>query len=168
MSITPDAGPMQRSSSLRWKMRGWSGSSDYLPMPDKRPTTKQLDPFLLMRCAVVLIVATASLALLGYNRLAAATAKPISRKGSQHYARWLGRHFHFAGRFIPFANCLPQAVALRWLLARSGHRSNIIVGVRLKSGGPVSAHAWVNCNGVCVLGNADGSVSAYRQLADLG
>lgn len=50
--------------------------------------------------------------------------------------------------------CLPQALALRWLLAREGMLSVVIIGVR-KQAGALEAHAWVELDGVALGEPAD-------------
>lgn len=56
------------------------------------------------------------------------------------------------------ATCLVQALAAQTLLARSGHPAHLRIGVARGEGGLLQGHAWVECQGVIVLG----------QLPDLG
>ena len=51
-----------------------------------------------------------------------------------------------AGRRIPRATCLVQALALELMLIRSGHAADIEIGVA-KEGGQFEAHAWVQAEG---------------------
>src|SRR5687768_5912073 len=48
--------------------------------------------------------------------------------------------------------CLPRAYATHVLLARHGHASQVRVGVARDPQGKVEAHAWVDCQGVTVIG----------------
>jgi len=58
-------------------------------------------------------------------------------------------------RFVPLATCLTQALALQWLLARSGHASRVHLGTRKDLAGKFAAHAWVECEGRVVIGGAE-------------
>lgn len=57
-----------------------------------------------------------------------------------------------AGRAVPKANCLPQALAGQILLGRAGHESEMRIGVRLDAARGVEAHAWLEHQGEVVLG----------------
>jgi aryl-alcohol dehydrogenase-like predicted oxidoreductase len=50
--------------------------------------------------------------------------------------------------------CLPQALALRWLLAREGMPAMVVIGVR-KDAGALEAHAWVELDGLALGEPAD-------------
>jgi hypothetical protein len=52
---------------------------------------------------------------------------------------------------IPHANCLTQALAARYQLARSGYQAQLRLGVG-KQNGRLLAHAWLECNGETVIG----------------
>jgi hypothetical protein len=58
----------------------------------------------------------------------------------QAFVRRAARH-----HLWPMA-CLPQALALRWLLAREGIPATVQIGVR-KAAGALEAHAWVELEG---------------------
>ncbi len=58
-----------------------------------------------------------------------------------------------ASRYVPRASCLTQAIAARTLLARSGFPSALRFGVA-KDGNRFLAHAWLECDGAVVLGDA--------------
>jgi hypothetical protein len=64
-------------------------------------------------------------------------------------------------RYVPFATCLAQALALRRLLARHGRVCVLNLGVRNPPGGRLQAHAWVEAEGRIILGGA-GSVQYER------
>ncbi len=66
-------------------------------------------------------------------------------------------------RHIPGATCLTQALALRWLLSRSGHVSVVRIGVA-KQQGRFHAHAWVEHAGAPLL-STPAEVAAYAPLA---
>lgn len=56
---------------------------------------------------------------------------------------------------IPWAVCLPQALAAHWMLARRAIPSHIRFGVRTAPG-TLAAHAWLVCNGRQILGHRAG------------
>jgi hypothetical protein len=56
-------------------------------------------------------------------------------------------------RRIPLlSRCLTQAVAAKILLARCGHPALMKIGVSRNENGLLEAHAWVECQGVVVMG----------------
>jgi len=58
-----------------------------------------------------------------------------------------------AGGVIPRGgHCLSQALALHILLARRGFPSKICYGVQREPGAPFMAHAWVEHDGVVLIG----------------
>jgi hypothetical protein len=71
-----------------------------------------------------------------------------------------------ASRLVPMATCLTQAVAAQLLLVRSGHASEICVGVARDAAEAFRAHAWVELQGRVVLG-AEG-VTAFSRLPSFG
>jgi hypothetical protein len=58
-------------------------------------------------------------------------------------------------RHVPGATCLTQALAAQALLARSGHKSRIEIGVRKDEQQGFLAHAWVVCGDQIVIGGAE-------------
>jgi hypothetical protein len=70
-----------------------------------------------------------------------------------------------AGRRVPRATCLVQALSAQLLLARHGYGSELRVGVK-RDNGEFQAHAWVEFRGSIVVG-ADGH-SSFTPLPDLG
>jgi len=68
-----------------------------------------------------------------------------------------------AGRFVPGgSHCLSQALTLRTLMTRRGHPTQICYGVRELDGAPFMAHAWVEHDGVVLIGG--GNLDRFRQL----
>jgi hypothetical protein len=63
-----------------------------------------------------------------------------------------------AARFPESATCLVQALAADAILRRKGFASWVRFGVRARVDGAVrfEAHAWVECNGVVVVGDVEG------------
>jgi Transglutaminase-like superfamily len=72
-----------------------------------------------------------------------------------------------ASRRIPMASCLTQALALQFLLVRSGHASEIHVGVRKDDEAGFQSHAWVECEGRMLL-STPSEITGYSHLLGLG
>ena len=70
----------------------------------------------------------------------------------------LSRFVRAAGRRIPGATCLTQALALRYLLQKRGIRSELEIGVGKDANG-FKAHAWLAVEGRVIHGGG-------RQLED--
>jgi hypothetical protein len=68
-----------------------------------------------------------------------------------------------AGRHVPSATCLTQALALQAMLARRGHPARVEIGV-LKDPA-FRAHAWVVAGDRVLLGGSDRHL--YRPIAIL-
>jgi hypothetical protein len=72
-----------------------------------------------------------------------------------------------AGRWVPRATCLTQALAAQFLLARRGRRVSVQIGVGRSEANRFEAHAWLECDGAVVIGGGD-SRSRYTHLTTLG
>jgi hypothetical protein len=70
-------------------------------------------------------------------------------------------------RYVPGASCLTQALALQFLLARKGYRSDVRVGVAREDDGRFRAHAWVLSEGRIVIGGTQPDLERYTVLTDL-
>ena len=72
-----------------------------------------------------------------------------------------------AGRCLPWATCLVQALAADALLRRRGIGAEVRFGVRPLSNGrlPIEGHAWVECEGGDTIGAADES-SPFATLTE--
>ncbi len=67
-------------------------------------------------------------------------------------------------RAVPGATCLPQAVALKWMLARRRIACRLRIGVRHGPDGAFQAHAWLETSsGEVILGGAQ-SPAQYKPL----
>lgn len=74
-------------------------------------------------------------------------------------ARRLARHVERAAIRLPgTSRCLPQAMALSWMLrtAKVPHSVAVMVRPKAARGGADDLHAMVNCRGQIVLGNIAG------------
>jgi hypothetical protein len=63
---------------------------------------------------------------------------------------------------VPGATCLTQALAAQLLLSRRGYASRLRIGVARAPGDRLRAHAWLESDGVVVLGGF--GVEAYTPL----
>lgn len=71
----------------------------------------------------------------------------------------LARQVEWAAHRLPFAaQCLPQAMALSWLLRRRGIRHALVFAVRPADlrAAPDPLHAWIEIDGVTILGELPG------------
>jgi transglutaminase superfamily protein len=66
-------------------------------------------------------------------------------------------------RAVPGATCLTQALAAQVLLSRRGYASRLRIGVAHAPGDGLRAHAWLESDGLIVLGGAP--VEAYTPLS---
>lgn len=73
-----------------------------------------------------------------------------------------------AARVLPGATCVPQALAVHWMLARRGYCSKIVIGVERNHLQTVSAHAWVESGNVVVIGGTQQSLRKFQILLTLG
>ncbi len=113
------------------------------------------EKFLLLRALFVVSVTRLGLWLLPtgtLRRIAVRTGKKA--RGAPQLMRlvWAVK---VVSRYVPVASCLTQALALQWLLMRSGYASRVHLGVRKDSERKFEAHAWVECEGRVVIGGAE-------------
>lgn len=71
-----------------------------------------------------------------------------------------------AGRGPLASNCLSKALAAQVMLSRSGHQSEIKVGVAREPGGHLSGHAWVESGGRVLVGGAE--LAKYQAASGSG
>lgn len=67
-----------------------------------------------------------------------------------------------AARHIPGSTCLVQALAASLLLSRAGRESHLRIGVMKADRPALSAHAWVESDGIVVVGGDESD--AYHVL----
>jgi hypothetical protein len=121
------------------------------------------EQWLLLNAILALPFATVALKLVGLKtcqRLPAKASSANSVEASSgnpeqiDEARRIARVVSIAGRHgVYHANCLPQSLVLWWLLRRRSIASEIRFGAR-KEESELTAHAWVECDGL-VLNEAD-------------
>lgn len=71
-----------------------------------------------------------------------------------------------AARAVPRSTCLVQALAGQQLLAAAGHDSTVHFGVAIGPGGPLGAHAWLECQGRIVLGGDVSRFTVFESVAE--
>ncbi len=88
----------------------------------------------------------------------------LARAPQRRLPRRVARIVRRAARHVPFpAVCLPQAMALQWMLRRRGVASRLIFGARRKTPrAGLDFHAWLTVGGECVIGG--GEVETYAPL----
>jgi hypothetical protein len=67
-----------------------------------------------------------------------------------------------AGRRVPKATCLVQALAMHVLLQQTGHQACLHIGVEEAEEGGLKAHAWVESQGRVLIGGS--GVDKYTPL----
>jgi hypothetical protein len=60
-----------------------------------------------------------------------------------------------AGRWVPEATCLAQALAAQTLLARHGCPSHLHIGVGRDEQGKFVAHAWLEWQAIVIIGGSE-------------
>jgi Transglutaminase-like superfamily len=127
---------------------------------------------LLVKAALLLAATRAGVWLLPFRtvrrvvaRVADAPAGFRSADGSSvdEVVRAVGR----AGRLLSCAStCLTEALVAQVLLARRGHPASLRIGVARSEGGQFEAHAWVESDGMVMIGGNE--LGRYAPLAALG
>ena len=80
-------------------------------------------------------------------------APALRARKSGHTTSDISRAIRIAARFVPGANCLPQALAMRELMHRYGRACEVQLGV--DTAGSFRAHAWVTSEGTIVHGDIE-------------
>lgn len=73
-------------------------------------------------------------------------------KPGQPEIEQFARALAIAGRLIPQASCLTQAIALQLFLARRGLQGQLHIGVTKDDESSLKAHAWVERHGRILVG----------------
>ena len=119
------------------------------------------EKWLFTQAIVLLPLNVVALRLVGFRRwLAILTAlapaqgrpaAPADETTARHAARLVKAA---AAHGLYRANCLPQSLAIWWLLRRRGIESDLRIGAR-KEAGRFEAHAWVDYSGRALNDSAD-------------
>ena len=71
-----------------------------------------------------------------------------------------------AKRFCPLSTCLSESIGAHFVMSRLGHESELRIGVA-KSGEKFEAHAWLECEGNVIIGNASPEGKQYVRMPSL-
>jgi len=148
-------------------MSGESGSLSAAP-PDRRARARLGQIAFDAKCILVIVAMRVALTTVGYGAISRRLPRPAGRGDSRFWGRQVARQIERLARFVPKASCLTQALALQFILARAGHASRLQVGVREAADGTFSAHAWVTCDGVIVLGQQGTHLAEFTHIAERG
>jgi aryl-alcohol dehydrogenase-like predicted oxidoreductase len=108
-----------------------------------------------LEAAALTALSVARVTLRGAPRVLLGAAGSRNRWATANELRELAAAIERASRHVPGAGCLPRALALQWMLKRRGIAADIRLGVRTDAG-TLSAHAWVECQGIALGGPAPG------------
>jgi hypothetical protein len=114
----------------------------------------RVEQVLLLRTLLVVSSVRLALWLLPIAAVRRMVLTPGKRPTAGHPVPLLVWAVRAVSRTVPFATCLTQALALQYLLMRSGHASKIHIGARKDPAGKFEAHAWVECEDQVVIGGA--------------
>ena len=127
------------------------------------------DKTIFLRAAVYLAIATLGREVLtrlsstAFHKLMVRSSVADGRtRGTKGYSpKQIAWGVTAASRYIPGADCLPQAIATRELLRESGYPSSITIGIA-KVNGEFRSHAWVTFEEQVIIGGPD--VSEYQPM----
>jgi hypothetical protein len=71
-----------------------------------------------------------------------------------HFIRRVARAMRLTSRLVPGATCLTQALAAQILLGQRGYHLQLRIGVAKDGGGRLEAHAWLESQGMVVIGQS--------------
>ncbi len=89
-------------------------------------------------------------------------AKLSRRRYSEEQIAWAVRA---AARYVPTANCLPQAIVAKQLLEEQGFAPVLRLGVQTPDELGLKAHAWVETGGRTVVGEDGEDYHALKTAA---
>jgi hypothetical protein len=97
-----------------------------------------------------------------------ASFTPLSHEPDPAYLQQVVWAINKAGRTLLGPNtCLPQALAAHFLLKRQGFPARMVIGVRKDESGDFKAHAWVENDGIVVIGGNHLELESYTTLPNL-
>ncbi len=103
--------------------------------------------------------------LLPFGLLLRLVRRPPGKTSEVEVSR-LTKTLSAVSRYAPRATCLAQALAGQRLLAAHGYAAQLRLGVQ-KNGGCLKAHAWLEHDGVVVVGRVS-NLADYRPLPSEG
>jgi hypothetical protein len=97
-----------------------------------------------------------------------ATISPVKRDQRNQDLRKAIWAIESVGKYIlGDGPCLTQALAAQQLFIRHNRQSELCIGVAKDNRGKLVAHAWVESDGVVIIGGTDDSVKQYTKLPSL-
>jgi hypothetical protein len=118
---------------------------------------------LLVQAGILLLAIRAGLLVVPFSVLRNALAwlaTTRTRRGNAGDAGWvIWAVERVGGRFPAIGTCLTEALAAHVLLGRRGQQSDLRIGVRRGANGEFAAHAWLEDDGVVLIGG--GCHSSY-------
>jgi len=126
------------------------------------------DRSLLVKTFLWLWIIRLSLWLLPFNRLlnlvkrAKIPHQPVANKLPLDRFTWA---VATAGRYVPMATCLTQALTAHILLIKGGYNSILHIGVSREDKIRLETHAWVESHGNVIVG--DSGLERYTPLLSL-
>lgn len=93
-------------------------------------------------------------------------SKPRANESGVNEIMRVRRHVDVGSRYIPGASCLTQALAAQVLLRRAGLDTTLRIGVKKEPAEGLKAHAWLECDGVIVVGGE--VMSQFTPLPPIG
>jgi Transglutaminase-like superfamily len=95
----------------------------------------------------------------------AASPLPPARRASAGQAVWAALS---AGRHSPLGTtCLTTALVAQALLQRHGYEAKLRIGVRRDPNGAFTAHAWLERDGIVIVGGPAEMVAAYAPMPEM-
>ena len=112
---------------------------------------------LLVESLVLVAFIGLALRIIPFRFLRKILAARIAKENGQKFVDWkkvntIVRAVRSASRFVPFATCLPQALATMFLFKSRGQLSNLKIGVAKDEKKHFKAHAWLEINGRIIIG----------------
>ena len=95
----------------------------------------------------------------------AASPLPPARRASAEQAIWAALA---GGRWSPLGTtCLTTALLAQALLQRHGYQAKLRIGVRREPNGAFAAHAWLEREGIVIVGGPAEMVADYAPLPEM-
>lgn len=85
-------------------------------------------------------------------------------KANRRFLQKIVFSVQFVSQFIPKATCLTQALATQVLFRRYNQKADLCLGVAHGQTGQLEAHAWVESEGIVVIGGTKKELQRYSRL----
>jgi hypothetical protein len=123
----------------------------------------------LVKTLLLVWVIRLGLWLIPFRTLRRLIDKVAGNPGESRHTGWptagqIAGTVELASRYVPKATCLTQALTTQLLLGRYGHPAALHIGVARSEMGEFQAHAWVESNGVVVIGGSKSELEHYTPL----